>query len=197
MAALLACALARPAFGQATGLEQITLDEAIQMALQHNHNLLAARTTIPAEPGRGNHGEPAAQSRLCSPIGNICRSARRRIKTPASMEVIPLAIICTIRPKATSAELSVRARQKTAAPAGGRQGHHRGDALAGKPTTSAALRSGRLTLRQCPACGIDARSRRKGFEELSENRGHQRTALQRRRHQRERLPEDQAPVAAV
>ena len=35
------------AFGQApSGPVRITLDEAIQMALQHNHNLLASRTTI-------------------------------------------------------------------------------------------------------------------------------------------------------
>ncbi|MFZ1138553.1 MAG: TolC family protein [Candidatus Sulfotelmatobacter sp.] len=46
MTAMLACALASPAFGQGTGPTGITLDEAIQMALQHNHNLLAARTTI-------------------------------------------------------------------------------------------------------------------------------------------------------
>jgi outer membrane protein, heavy metal efflux system len=44
--AILACALAGPAFCQSTGPTSITLDEAIQMALQHNHNLLAARTTI-------------------------------------------------------------------------------------------------------------------------------------------------------
>jgi outer membrane protein, heavy metal efflux system len=44
--AMMACALASPVFGQATGPTSITLDEAIQMALQHNHNLLAARTTI-------------------------------------------------------------------------------------------------------------------------------------------------------
>ncbi len=36
--------LASPAFGQ--GPVKITLDDAIQMALEHNHNLLAARTTI-------------------------------------------------------------------------------------------------------------------------------------------------------
>jgi cobalt-zinc-cadmium efflux system outer membrane protein len=34
------------AFAQSTGPASITLDEAIQMALQHNHNMLAARTTI-------------------------------------------------------------------------------------------------------------------------------------------------------
>ena len=34
------------AWGQPTGPMKITLDEAIQMALQHNHNMLAARTTI-------------------------------------------------------------------------------------------------------------------------------------------------------
>ena len=47
LAALLASALTHPALGQASGTSRITLDEAIQMALQHNHNLLAARTTIP------------------------------------------------------------------------------------------------------------------------------------------------------
>lgn len=44
--AMLACALFGMAFGQSTGPTSITLDEAIQMALQHNHSLLAARTTI-------------------------------------------------------------------------------------------------------------------------------------------------------
>jgi cobalt-zinc-cadmium efflux system outer membrane protein len=34
------------AFPQSAGPTGITLDEAIQMALQHNHNMLAARTTI-------------------------------------------------------------------------------------------------------------------------------------------------------
>ena len=43
---VLMCALNRPSIGQGTGPTSITLDEAIQMALQHNHNLLAARTTI-------------------------------------------------------------------------------------------------------------------------------------------------------
>src|SRR6202035_952163 len=46
LAALLASALTHPALGQAPGTSRITLDEAVQMALQHNHNLLAARTTI-------------------------------------------------------------------------------------------------------------------------------------------------------
>jgi cobalt-zinc-cadmium efflux system outer membrane protein len=45
LAALL-CALGSPAFAQSTGPTSITLDEAIQMALQHNHNMLATRTTI-------------------------------------------------------------------------------------------------------------------------------------------------------
>jgi len=43
---LLACTLAGTAFGQSGAPTTITLDEAIQMALQHNHNMLAARTTI-------------------------------------------------------------------------------------------------------------------------------------------------------
>jgi outer membrane protein, heavy metal efflux system len=46
--ALVSCMLATtPVFGQATsGPVRITLDEAIQMALQHNHNMIAARTAI-------------------------------------------------------------------------------------------------------------------------------------------------------
>ena len=42
----MACALTSPALGRANGPTRITIDEAIQMALQHNHNMLAARTTI-------------------------------------------------------------------------------------------------------------------------------------------------------
>src|ERR1035438_418656 len=51
-ARLIACSvfvcavMANRAFSQAQGTVRITLDEAIQMALQHNHNLIAARTTI-------------------------------------------------------------------------------------------------------------------------------------------------------
>jgi outer membrane protein, heavy metal efflux system len=44
--AVVACALAAPSFLQAQGPGKITLDDAIQLGLQHNHNLLAARTTI-------------------------------------------------------------------------------------------------------------------------------------------------------
>jgi outer membrane protein, heavy metal efflux system len=43
---VLARALMSSAFAQSTGPTSITLDEAIKMALQHNHNMLAARTTI-------------------------------------------------------------------------------------------------------------------------------------------------------
>jgi cobalt-zinc-cadmium efflux system outer membrane protein len=39
-------AVVLPAEAQTQGPVKITLDEAIQMALQHNHNILAARTTI-------------------------------------------------------------------------------------------------------------------------------------------------------
>lgn len=43
---VLARSLMCSAFAQSGGPTSITLDEAIQMALQHNHNMLAARTTI-------------------------------------------------------------------------------------------------------------------------------------------------------
>src|SRR5207245_4834944 len=46
--AAFALALLSPqtAFAQPQGPVKVTLDEAIQLALQHNHNLLAARTTV-------------------------------------------------------------------------------------------------------------------------------------------------------
>jgi cobalt-zinc-cadmium efflux system outer membrane protein len=44
---LLACAcIPSPASGQATGPVRITLDQAIDMAMQHNHFMIALRTTI-------------------------------------------------------------------------------------------------------------------------------------------------------
>jgi len=43
---IVVCILATSAFGQTTAPVRVTLDEAIQMALQHNHNLLATRTTV-------------------------------------------------------------------------------------------------------------------------------------------------------
>ena len=43
---VLACALMGSAFCQSNGPTSITLDDAIQMALQHNHNMLAIMTTI-------------------------------------------------------------------------------------------------------------------------------------------------------
>jgi cobalt-zinc-cadmium efflux system outer membrane protein len=44
---MLVCSILwRPAFGQTTGPVRITLDEAIQLFVQHNHNLIALRDTI-------------------------------------------------------------------------------------------------------------------------------------------------------
>jgi outer membrane protein, heavy metal efflux system len=43
---LIGLAVTHPVETQTQGPVKITLDEAIQMALQHNHNILAARTTI-------------------------------------------------------------------------------------------------------------------------------------------------------
>src|ERR1700729_2370237 len=41
---------------QKPGAVTITLDDAIQMALRHNHNLLAARTTIQQSQAEGPRG---------------------------------------------------------------------------------------------------------------------------------------------
>jgi len=43
---ILTITIATPASSQASAPKTVTLDDAIQMALQHNHNLLATRTTI-------------------------------------------------------------------------------------------------------------------------------------------------------
>ncbi len=57
----------------AQGPVRISLDEAIQLALQHNHTLLAARTTILAEPGGGDDGEPASRIPRCLVTPSISR----------------------------------------------------------------------------------------------------------------------------
>jgi cobalt-zinc-cadmium efflux system outer membrane protein len=44
--AMLACALTGSVFAQSNGPTSVTLDQAIQMAIQHNHNMLAMITTI-------------------------------------------------------------------------------------------------------------------------------------------------------
>ena len=46
---------------QVHGAVRITLDEAIQLALEHNHNLKAAETTIQQDQALGNHREPPAK----------------------------------------------------------------------------------------------------------------------------------------
>jgi outer membrane protein, heavy metal efflux system len=46
-ATLFTCVIsAASAFGQAAGPSKVTLDQAIDLAIEHNHNLLAAKTTI-------------------------------------------------------------------------------------------------------------------------------------------------------
>ena len=52
---------------------KITLDDAIQMALQHNHTLLADAHHDPAEPGPGNYREPAAEPCAARATRNSCR----------------------------------------------------------------------------------------------------------------------------
>ena len=51
-----------PSVVLAQGPVRITLDEAIQLALQHNHTLLAARTTIQQSQAERDDGEPASES---------------------------------------------------------------------------------------------------------------------------------------
>ena len=68
---------ASPAIAQRTGPTSITLDEAIQMALQHNHNMLAVLTTIQqsqAEEITANlRPNPDAVRRLGIPAASLTR----------------------------------------------------------------------------------------------------------------------------
>ena len=63
-AALICTVNVAPAYCQAPqGPMRITLDEAIQLALQHNHNMIAARTAIDQSLAQGKiTANPAPQS---------------------------------------------------------------------------------------------------------------------------------------
>jgi hypothetical protein len=66
----------------------ISLDDAIQMALQHNHNLLALRTTIQQNQAE----EISAPTRSFSAIGSSCRFFNRANLTPTISTTPPSSI---------------------------------------------------------------------------------------------------------
>ena len=157
------------AFAQAPPVK-ITLDQAIQMALQHNHSLAGRPDHHPAEPGRGNHRPICGPIPRSSPIGNTCRSRRR-----PQRRTVPDYLHDSTEGDMGLSYLFERGKKR----------QHR--LQAAKDATAVtrsqvadnerdARVSGWPALHQCPAGGIDARTRAAGSEELSENRGHQRTS---------------------
>ncbi len=72
---LLSCAVfVGSAFGQA-GLTRITLEQAIELAIKHNHNLLAARTVIQQDLAQEITANLRRRIRHFSPTGNTSRSS--------------------------------------------------------------------------------------------------------------------------
>jgi hypothetical protein len=111
----------RPAFAQAP--VKITLDQAIDLALKHNHTLQAARTTI-------------QQSQAAEITANL----RPNPTFFTDWEYLPISPACQASRGGVPArlhrgrhgvELPDRTRQEAAAPPAGSQGRDRRDALAG------------------------------------------------------------------
>ena len=134
----------------------------------------------------------------CLPTGSICLSARLPIKIPASIAGrVHKRLSAQQHEGDIGLSYLIERGKKRQAPPAGAERYHRPDALAGGGQRARSYVSGCLAVRQRAARRIDARTRREGPEELSEDRRHQRASIQGRRHQRERLPEDQAAVAAI
>ena len=181
-----------PANAQATsptqGPVKITLDDAIQMALAHNHTLAAARTTID-------------QSEAQETTANL----RPNPVLLGDAQFLPL-----FHPDQVDADYLNNAAQFDLGVSylfeRGKKRQHR---LAAAKDQTAVTRStgggqraqpgvpGGHAVHQRAARGIGARSGAAGPEEFSEYGGHQQGALPSGRHQRRRLPEDQAAAAAV
>ena len=159
---------------------RITLDQAIQMALQHNHSLLATRTTVQQNQAAGSHGESAARTRRCSPTGNICRSL------PS-----PVAGLADYLHDSTEGDVGLSYLFER----GQKRQHRLQAAKDATAVTRSTVTDNERTLafqvgpalHQCPTGGIHSRSRAAGPEELSEHCRHQRIPIQSRRHERERL----------
>ena len=182
---------AAPAFAQATssiqGPIKITLDEAIQMALR-------TTTLCWRRAPRFSRARPRRSPRTCGRI-RCCWATRSSCRS--STGISSIRTTSTIGAVRSGRQLSVRAREEAAAPAAGGEGPDGGDALAGGGQRAQAHVSGGVGIHQRRAGRIDARPGAAGPEKLSEHGGHQPGALQGGRHQRRRLPEDQAADAAV
>ena len=125
-----ACTLASLALGQATGPTRITLDEAIQMALQHNHNMLAARTTIQQSEAEETTANLRPNPTLFAdweylPLGAPAKQNPGLYSGQSTNDYLKNNTEGDIR-----AELPDRARQETPTPIAGSEGHYRADALA-------------------------------------------------------------------
>ena len=193
----LAFALASPAFGQSSGPTRITLDEAIQMALQHNHNMLAARTTIQqsqAEEITANlRPNPDAVCRLGIFASGLARQAKSGIYGGQSTS--------DYLHNNTEGDIGLSYLIER-----GKKRQHRLQAqkdITAQTRSLVADNERGLTF-QVASLFINVQLAEstlelaeKDLKSFQKTVDHQRAAVQGRRHQRERLPEDQAAAAAV
>ena len=169
---------------------RITLDQAIQMALRHNHTLQAARTTI-------------QQNQAAEITANL----RPNPTFFTDWEYLPVfshpqgESVADYLQASTEGDMGLsyliergnkRARRLEAA----RDATAVTRAQVADNERGTAFQVGALFV-NAQLARVDPRTRADGSEELSGNGRHQRSSIQRWRHERERLPENQAPVAAV
>ena len=182
-------ALADAAFGQAAaGPAKLTLEQAIDLAIQRNHSLLATRTTI--------------QQNLAQ---EVTANLRPNPTFFTDWEYLPLYKpnegILDYLHDSTEGDIGMSYMFER-----GEKRQHRLEAAqdATAVTRSQVSDSERTSgfsgwpaLHQCPAGGVDAGSRAAGFKELSRDSQHQRQAISNRHHRRERFFEDEAAVGSI
>jgi hypothetical protein len=163
---VICCAtLADTAFGQAAaGPVKLTLEQAIELAIQRNHSLLATRTTI--------------QQNLAQ---EVTANLRPNPTFFTDWEYLPLykpgVGFLDYLHDSTEGDIGLSYMFER-----GEKRQHRLEAA--QDNTRSGF-SGGPALRQCPASGVNTRPRAAGFKELSRNSEHQRQAIPNRRYRRE------------
>ncbi len=181
-------ALAAPPEAPPNAATRITLDEALRLAVQHNHALQAARSTIlqnQAEEMTANlrPNPTLSWDSQFFPLFNPSQFSASYLENQAQFD-LGLGYLFE-RGKKRQHRLQA-AKDQTAVTRSQVADNERQLALQYRPA-----------IHRRAAGAIDARSRQAGRRQLSANRGHQRIALQSRRHERRRSAEDQAAVAAI
>ena len=189
LSALCCGAAAIPALAQSQGPVRITLDDAIKMALEHNHALQAARTTIQQSQAEEDYREFAARSgafvgRAVSAVLSAEPVLEGTYFDQIAQFDIGLGYLFERgrkRQHRLQAALDVTAQTKSQVADNERALTF----LVASEFVSVQLAEATVSLAEA------------GFEEFSEHGGYQRSPSEGGRHERRRLSEDQAAVAAI